>query len=50
MLGKLTQERVILNQIVQSIDSTGGMVTVTTENGTIYRSNTVLITVSIGVL
>lgn len=50
MFAKLDKERVILSQIVKTIDSSNSIVTITTENGSIFRSRTVLITASIGVL
>ena len=50
MMAKLNASKVHLSQIVRSIDATEGGIAITTNSGRIYKSRTVLITASIGVL
>lgn len=50
MYSIIDPERVILGQIIDSVDTSGGDVVIKTQSGRMYTGKSVLITVSIGVL
>ena len=50
MYSMIDPERVILGQIIDSVDTSGGNVVIKTQSGRMYTGKSVLITVSIGVL